>query len=794
MFFLFFYLFLHHEKFIQHNWGMKRKVLVLLSTCVSLATEAQVIQSGIVKEYNEELAKTPLANVEVLVSDAGQKVSNKDGSFELRFRTKRLGDHVSVTRIEKLGYEVFNKEAVEQWNISGKEHPFVIVMCNSEKFKRIRDNYERISSESYARQQQKERKKIEAERAVGKIKEEEYQAKILQLQDEFDRQKESVQPYIERFARIDLSEVSEQEHQIIKTIQLGDIDKGIEMYKQLNPEEIFKNNRELKKNLDVSTDSAFAMICRKNDALLMQGGRDNLRLVEESLRSVAECDTTYLYALSAYSTFLFQRGRDQENLRYLFLINKCGEKDFPHYLSSMYHSTGYAFKELGKMTEAEHYFQKSREANERYNRTDTLIYLDNLSVYLGDMADVLKFRGDVEKEGKMREREYTLGDSLCSLNPKKYGVQLMGTLLNLTQYYINHKPEKVPQALDRLQALRQMNIYENQDDQSGHEAFFLFMTAQYARSKGDTLYTESLFRQAEALLKPLYAKDRQRYNMMYGPILALLGVQFYERGLKVDAQAYLEKALPICEEVLVQNPRSILTSLVVAQLIQGRIKMGYGYLEEADSLFREAYQNSLKIEVLHLSESPIVVETEKYLDVMDFENGSKYMSLESLAKVSLALGRDDEAEKYLTMQIELGKQLEDKYGEDTSVGGMWYAFYNLGMLCLKQKSYDRAEKCFLQCCIFTEDGVTDARDLYNAEHMLIELYDMNGRYDKCLKMVDMLLKDAKGEKRLGLLHAKGVCLLKKGETKKAKKIWELLKIHDLSGLPKNSLLIQAFGK
>ena len=129
--------------------------------------------------------------------------------------------------------------------------------------------------------------------------------------------------------------------------------------------------------------------------------------------------------------------------------------------------------------------------------------------------------------------------------------------------------------------------------------------------------------------------------------------------------------------------------------------MGYGYLKEADSLFREAYQNSLKMEALHLSESPIVLETEKYLDVMDLENGSKYMSLESLANVNLALGQDDEAEKYLTMQIELGKQLEDKYGEDTSVGGMWYAFYNLGMLRLKQKSYDRAEKCFLQCCIFT---------------------------------------------------------------------------------------------
>ena len=769
-----------------------KKILTLAIACISCVTEAQVVQSGIVKEYNEELAKTPLVNVQVLVSDAGQRVSDKDGNFELRFRTKRLGDHVSVIRIEKLGYEIFNKEAVEQWNISGKEHPFVIIMCNSEKFKKIRDNYERISSESYARQLQKERKKIEAERTAGKLKEEEFQTKLLQLQDEYDRQLESIQPYIERFARIDLSEVSEKEYNIIKIIQSGDIDKGIEMYKKLNPEEIFSNNRALKRDIDVSVDSVFSMICRKNDALLMQGGRENLKLVEESYHNVAECDTTYLYGLSAYFTFLFQRGRDQESLRYLMLMNKCGEKDYHHYLSSMYHSTGYAYMQLGDFNEAEIYFRKSKEANDRYNQTDTLTYMENMILYLGDMADLLKHRGNVDKEGEMRELEYALCDSLCRFNPKKFGEQLVGTLTNLTQYYINHKPEKVPSALDQMESLRKMDIYESQDDQFSKEALFSFYTAMYARSIGDTLYTESLLKQAEVKLKSLYEKDRQKYNMMYGPVLAFLGGQFYERGMKVDAQTYLQKALPVCEEVMQQNPRAILTSIITAQCVLGRIRMEYGYLEEADSLFRVAYQNALKMEEFYTDNSSDVMDIgDSFLARAD-KDGYKYMCLESLANVCIEQGKDDEAEKYLNMQKEQGWSIAEKYGKDTCIQGMWYVFYNLGVLYWKKKDYNMAENCFLECSLFTEEGVTAEKDQLNAQHILIELFDMNGHYDQGLKLVDVLLDDAEGKERLRLLHAKGVFLLRKGETKKAKKIWEILKKQDISEMSDDSILLKTF--
>ena len=192
-------------------------VFCVFGICQS--TNAQSFQPCIVKEYNEELAKTPLAGVEVSVNDAGLRVSDTEGMLTLRFLTKNIGDHVDMVEISKLGYELFNKDAIAQWNISGESRPFTIVMCLSERFKKIKDNYNAISSASYAKQKRKEEELLKIEHQKGLLKEAEYKRKLQELQDEFDKQSVSVRPYIDHFARIDLSELSSQERNIVKLVK-----------------------------------------------------------------------------------------------------------------------------------------------------------------------------------------------------------------------------------------------------------------------------------------------------------------------------------------------------------------------------------------------------------------------------------------------------------------------------------------------------------------------------------------------------------------------------------------------
>ena len=201
---------------------------------------AQSTQPGVVKEYNERLEKTPLDHVEINISNAASTVSDGKGNFMLQFRTLKPGDKVNVRRIEKLGYEIFNKEALEQWFISRENRPFTIVMCKSEKFKRIRDNYSRVSSQSYEKQLKKEEARLEAERKKGKLKEEEYDKALKKLNDDYDRQLDNLDNYVDRFARIDLSELSAIEAEIIELVQRGEIDKAIQLYEQQGLEEKYK--------------------------------------------------------------------------------------------------------------------------------------------------------------------------------------------------------------------------------------------------------------------------------------------------------------------------------------------------------------------------------------------------------------------------------------------------------------------------------------------------------------------------------------------------------------------------
>ena len=298
--------------------------------CISLSVNAQTTQNGFVKEYNERMQKTPLGEVEIVISNASSTVSDGKGSFLLQFRTLKPGDKVNVRRIEKIGYEIFNKEALEQWFISRDNHPFTIVMCKSDRFKRIRDAYSQVSSESYEKQLKKEMARLDAERQAGKLKEAEYETALKKLNDEYDQQLENLDNYVDRFARIDLSELSAVEAEIIELVQNGNIDEAIRRYEQQNLEEKYKEQVAVGQKAQVgidaltivrnqshtSRDSLFASILRKNEMLRLAGGRENFEKIGRSLKETAMNDTSYYAAVWEYAEYAYSQNLFDDAARF----------------------------------------------------------------------------------------------------------------------------------------------------------------------------------------------------------------------------------------------------------------------------------------------------------------------------------------------------------------------------------------------------------------------------------------------------------------------------------------------
>lgn len=316
-------------------------LVILLSLAPLASVWAQSVQPVVVKEYNAKNQKTPLSDVGLTVTNAGAAMSDGDGRVSLRFRTLKAGDHVQLRRVERDGYEIFNRDAVEQWTVSPAVE-FQLVLCRSDRFRQLRDQYQRVASQSYDRQYRAEQQRLAAERKAGKLMAEEYEQRLQQLQDEYDQQLEDLENYVDKFARIDLSELSAQEQQLVELVQQGKIEEAIALYEQhdylgqyeretRDIQEIDRAQQQLaslEEQKRQQREAVMASISRQVNTYQLAGGRENFAKVGRLLKGVADADTTNLEALMQYAEFAAQQRDYDETDRYAGIMVRNADNDY----------------------------------------------------------------------------------------------------------------------------------------------------------------------------------------------------------------------------------------------------------------------------------------------------------------------------------------------------------------------------------------------------------------------------------------------------------------------------------
>ena len=322
------------------------QILCLLCIQVIVPTMAytQVVLHGHVLEYLGYSDKRPLAGVEIYIKDAGSTISDKYGSYSLTFRTSKKGDPVFVKRIEKINYEIFNTDAIQQWIIGSD---FTIVMCSKARFKALRDSYYKVSSRSYANQYKNEKKNIEKLRKSKKITEEEYRQKIDQIRNDYQNQLENLETYVERFARIDLSEISDSEKKIVGLIHEGKIDKAIEEYEKQNYLQKYKQQiieiqkidstlitiDELIQYKTMSRDSLCRLVDKQIELYRKMGGNENYIKIGQLLKKAADADITNYTIVMRYASYAEKNGNIGDAVKYYKLaLPHIKDNDIIHFL------------------------------------------------------------------------------------------------------------------------------------------------------------------------------------------------------------------------------------------------------------------------------------------------------------------------------------------------------------------------------------------------------------------------------------------------------------------------------
>lgn len=348
--------------------------ILLLS---ALAAGAKTVQTGVVREYKGKAKKTALAGVELQVYPAQSTASDRNGNFRLEFLTLKPGERINVRRIEKEGYEIFNKDALEQWNLNPTA-PFMIVMCRSNMFKQLKDTYYKNSGERYARQYRKAQDELKRLKDQNKIQQKEYIERLEQLEQEYGRQLENLDNYVDRFARIDLSEISPVEQEIIELVQAGKIDEAIAKYEELNAkakllESISKRKEvgeaistltEVDRNLAADNDTLYAVVERQIQTLQL-GGAENNGKIRRLYCDIADADTTNIGWLIDTGNFLYEYAADhQAALDYFRKALASAEAQHgprSEEVAKVMNNLGVVCNDLGEFSKALDYLQRALE-------------------------------------------------------------------------------------------------------------------------------------------------------------------------------------------------------------------------------------------------------------------------------------------------------------------------------------------------------------------------------------------------------------------------------------------------
>lgn len=303
------------------------KNLIFSIFCLATTTcMGQIAQMGKTLQYNGTNTKATLDGVSISAIGAPTTVSNENGDFTLNFRVLHAGDKVNIRRIEKSGFEVFNPDQLEQWNISAKGEAYNIVLCSTEFLNNKKSEYRNSALSVYEERLKKAEQRESENKQKGLITEEEYEARIFAIEEEHEKQLDRIETYIDRIARIDLTEINGEELEIINLVKQSKFDEAIRAYDKLNLVSKYKKERAAIQKLEAgkkaieeaqtkhenNSKELYEALQRQINVLRLAGGEENFAKIGDLLKGLVEADTTQVNAAIDYAIYL--KGIEQHEL------------------------------------------------------------------------------------------------------------------------------------------------------------------------------------------------------------------------------------------------------------------------------------------------------------------------------------------------------------------------------------------------------------------------------------------------------------------------------------------------
>lgn len=494
-------------------------VTLLITLCSPTAcTYAQVVQRGVVKEYRGADEKVPLPGVSINVQNAASTMSDSTGTFTLQFRTLHPGDMVTVRNVEKMGYEIFNKEALEQWIISGRnDFSFTIVMCPVKRFKQMRDSYERAASANYEAQFQQEKARLAKRQQEGKITASQYEKGVQRATASLQQSRTQASAMAEKFTRIDISEVSTTEREVISMVQQGKIQQAVITAEQRGD------------------------MMHMAELYMLAGGAENMEKADSLLRRTAWNDTTLAQPMLKFADFAYmQADWSDARIAYATALRHVGNNLIQRAWAA--HRLGISYIQLGDLDNARLQFDAaaadidsmSRQSPDRWRTEQISVRLSMASLLVSDGQDTTA-----------RDLLHTLRDSCLAILARDSTLsdvrcQLVKVENNLGDIYTRQKDYSSAQRTLQAGLMRTQGLADCELERAG----ICNSLGELYNTTGHPVEAEKRFRQCERMLLPLMARNPQgvmpHLARCYYNLYRLCAVQ---EGRSAEAERYRRTAV-----------------------------------------------------------------------------------------------------------------------------------------------------------------------------------------------------------------------------------------------------------
>ena len=715
--------------------------LHVLLTILAIPTFAQTTtQPGVVMEYREDKPQRPLKGVEIEVKYAPSTTSNQKGAFSLQFNRLKPGSKVEVRKISKPGYVVYNDNAVKQWNISNKGTAFTILMADAKWFERVKNS---LSNKAIANREKKHKQevaKLEQQVREGKLSLQEKETQIMELEDEFERLKDSIPAYAEFVTRININECTSQQAKIIRSLKDGEIelDEAIKRLRGLDfigaYEKACEAKRELESQIhriDPVKDSSLSGCDNYIAILKLAGGKDNYREIGDILKRAALADTINLERVLDYAQFASQQNdlieaahffkiyvkqiKDKEMLVMGTLGIARGEMQAKNWNSSLF------FFDKAKDIAAELVTDSTSNSLLLYNvvqfEKTSLLYDLGRYIEADSIMSIIYPYFESRNDGSINGKRY-LSTLQCNwanicrtIGQNDHAEQLLTNSLSLSRDL--YELDSLKYGRDLSESLNSM----------GH---FYETIKKY--EEADKYYMESL-----DILTSLFQHNPDAFAETLLKIKTNYAVSLKNQKRFEESEREYLNLIELAKDIRLRNEIAFGRYLPGAYCNLGNLYLNSNRLSEAE----QSYNESLSL-LLKLSENDTLSYNKELL--------ATYMSL---SKFMVNQKKYDKAEEYLTSAIKINERLKSAH-PIASQSNIFALLKNLAIINYYKRDFEKAESYFISAIdimkkLYMRNPDQNENEYISIKYSLGCLYDVLKQIDDAKKQFSEVIELTKGK-------------------------------------------------